>query len=367
MINTFRDLSCNFGGKRLKSKVVVIESDDWGSIRMPSINAFDKLTQYGIPVENSVYCKYDGLERDSDVLSLLALFERIEREYGKRAILTMNFVTSNPDFPKIANSEFESYFSEDIPSTYRAYAESGRVLEYVNLGIEKGFLFPQFHGREHVNVPYWMELIRTNEKFKFAFDQQIFGLSNDVFPELQKSVQATYDTLDENYQNESLSVGLNAFEKIFGYKSRSFITNNYILSESSFRTLVNCGVKVLQGMKYQKLPRTVGQSKRKLIRRRFGDVDQESGLMFGVRNCSFEPTELKDTVASTLHQIKIAFLMNKPAVISTHRVNFSSRMSNSNRDKNLTDFEELIRRIIEIWPDVTFSTNADLLNTLFVK
>lgn len=361
MINVIRNLSCNFRGQTLKQKVVVIESDDWGSIRMPSRNAFDKLMQCGIPVENSVYCKYDGLERDSDVLSLLAIFERIEREYGKRAILTMNFVTSNPDFPNIANSEFESYFSEDIPSTYRTYAESSRVLEYVKLGIEMGFFFPQFHGKEHVNVPYWMELIRTNKKFKFAFDQQIFGLSNDVFPELQRSVQATYDTLDENYQNESLSVGLNIFEKIFGYRSRSFITNNYILSESSFQTLKNKGVEVLQGMKYQKLPIEPKEQRRKRIRRSFGEVDLQSGLKFSIRNCTFEPTEIGDTVDRTLHQIRIAFLMKKPAVISTHRINFTSRMSIDNRDRNLKEFEKLLFRIIEEWPDVQFMSSIEAL------
>jgi hypothetical protein len=361
MIDVIRNLSCNFGGKTLKKKVVVIESDDWGSIRMPSFDAFEELIKLGIPVEKSVYGKYDGLEKDSDILSLLETCDRIERKYHKRPVLTLNFVTSNPDFQRIANSEFESYFSEEITNTYKLYSQSSSVMEHVKLGMEKGFFHPQFHGREHVNVPYWIELIKTNEKFKRAFELGLFGLSNDVFPELKRSVQATYDTLDKNYQNESLSSGLKIFENIFGYTSRSFISNNYILSESSFQTLVDHGVRVLQGMKFQKLPLEEGQSNRKMIRRRFGDIDEKSGLKFGVRNCTFEPTELNDTIEKTLHQIRLAFLMKKPAVISTHRINYTSRMSDSNRTKNLIAFEQLIARIIEIWPDVEFSTNAKTL------
>lgn len=363
MINVIRDLSCNFGGQKLKQRVVVIESDDWGSIRMPSSDALENLKNFGIPVEKSVYCKYDGLERDSDILGLLEICDRIEKKYQKRPVLTLNFVTSNPDFQKIENSEFESYFSEEITSTYRYYSECSAVLEHVRLGMEKGFFLPQFHGKEHVNVPFWMELINSNHKFKLAFKLKVFGLSNDVFPELQKSVQATYDTLDLIYQNESISSGLRVFENIFGFKSKSFIPNNYILSESSFQTLVDNGVMVLQGMKFQKLPLAMGESKRKLIRRKYGDIDRKSGLKFGVRNCSFEPTELNDTVEKTLQQVRTAFLMKKPAVISTHRINFTSRISKSNRDKNLSNFEKLLTEIIEIWPDVMFTTNTDLLRT----
>ena len=57
----------NFSGWRTTRKIVVIESDDWGSIRMPSRKVFQILSANGIPVEKSSYCKFDCLESNLDL------------------------------------------------------------------------------------------------------------------------------------------------------------------------------------------------------------------------------------------------------------------------------------------------------------
>jgi hypothetical protein len=355
-------VSTNLGGKRINRKIVVIESDDWGSIRMPSLEVCENLIKAGIPLQKSVYCSYDGLESNSDIEELSTILKRIKTRFKKDVRFTLNFVTANPDFARIKQNNFSSYFSESIIETYRKYKASDSVISMINEGVSEGIFTPQFHGREHVNVPFWMSLLMTDENFRIAFDQEVFGLSNDIFPKLNKSVQATYDTLDVDYQNNSISEGLVNFENIFGFKSKSFISNNYILSETSFGILKKNGVEVIQGMKYQKLPKTLDNQKRKLIKRSFGQIDLKSGLKFSIRNCTFEPTEIGDTVESTMQQISIAFLMRKPAIISTHRINFSSRISAANRDKNLREFEELLSRIILKWPDVQFLTSVEALN-----
>ena len=43
MISSLKRNLLNFRGWTTKRKIVVIESDDWGSIRMPSKNIFKKL------------------------------------------------------------------------------------------------------------------------------------------------------------------------------------------------------------------------------------------------------------------------------------------------------------------------------------
>ena len=360
--NLASSISINLGGKRINRKIVVIESDDWGSIRMPSSEVCENLIKAGIPLKKSAYCCFDGLESDSDIKELCTILKRIKTRFNKDVRFTLNFVTANPDFARIKQNNFSTYFSESIIDTYRKYKASDSVISMINEGVSEGIFIPQFHGREHVNVPFWMSLLMIDENFRIAFDQEVFGLSNDIFPKLEKSVQATYDTLDLEYQNNSLSEGLVNFKNIFGFQSKSFISNNYILSDSSFDILKKNGVEVIQGMKYQKLPITADNRKRKLIKRSFGEIDFNSGLKFSIRNCTFEPTEIGDTVESTMKQIKIAFLMKKPAVISTHRINFSSRISVENRDKNLKEFEELLSRIILTWPDVQFMTSVEALS-----
>lgn len=53
----------NIPGFRTNRKIVVIESDDWGSIRMASQKSFNRLLAKGIRVDNSLYDSLDSLEK----------------------------------------------------------------------------------------------------------------------------------------------------------------------------------------------------------------------------------------------------------------------------------------------------------------
>ncbi len=51
----------NLLGWRTSRKIVVIESDDWGSIRMPSHDVYTKCLKEGYPVDKNAYERYDSL------------------------------------------------------------------------------------------------------------------------------------------------------------------------------------------------------------------------------------------------------------------------------------------------------------------
>jgi len=63
-------LHSNLRGLKSSDMIVIFESDDWGSIRVPSKQVYDILLQKGIPVDRSAYCKYDTLESSEDVTLL---------------------------------------------------------------------------------------------------------------------------------------------------------------------------------------------------------------------------------------------------------------------------------------------------------
>jgi hypothetical protein len=51
---------------------------------------------------------------------------------------------------------------------------------------------PQFScGRYHVNVPLWMNLLKTDKIFRLAFDQNVFGLIKRI----RKVVIANYSRI----------------------------------------------------------------------------------------------------------------------------------------------------------------------------
>ena len=45
----------NVKGWRTKRHIVVIESDDWGSVRMSSLESFERLKAAGVPVDTEPY------------------------------------------------------------------------------------------------------------------------------------------------------------------------------------------------------------------------------------------------------------------------------------------------------------------------
>lgn len=86
------------------------------------------------------------------------------------------------------------------------------------------------------------------------------------------------------------------------------------------------------------------------------------GQYFLVRNCFFEPSLSKtsDPVGECLKRINIAFRWHKPAIISSHRINYMGSLVEKNRSDNLKLLKDLLESIIKTWPDVEFMTSDEL-------
>ncbi len=83
-----------------------------------------------------------------------------------------------------------------------------------------------------------------------------------------------------------------------------------------------------------------------------------------IRNVFFEPVNdpTKDWTDAALARIQAAFLMKRPAVISTHRVNFVGFIDPKNRENGLVQLEKLLQTVVKKWPDVKFITTNELSN-----
>ncbi len=353
----------NYKGFKTKRKIIVFESDDWGSIRMPSVDVFDKLKNAGIPVEKSAYCKFDSLESNTDLEMLFEVLLKFKDKHGNHPIITANTVVSNPDFEKIKESEFNEYHYEPFTETLTKYPNHDRVLEYYKLGIKEGIFFPQFHGREHVNVELWLNLLKENNPdFILAFENNMWGLSNDVFPAMKKSIQASFDSNNTKLLEESIRVGLNLFEHLFGYHSKSLIFNNFIWSQDLNEVILKNGIKFLQGMKYQLLPLNNNQNRQK-IKHYLGERNEFKQIHL-IRNCNLEPSIDGSNINMTISEIENAFFWNKPAIISTHRINFIGELNEKNRKENLIKFKALLSEILKKWPTVEFLNTVQLAETI---
>ncbi|MCK9412221.1 MAG: hypothetical protein M0Q53_07965 [Prolixibacteraceae bacterium] len=355
----------NIPGWRTNRRIVVIESDDWGSIRMPSREVYESMLKAGIGVDKCPYNKYDSLASESDLDALFNVLVKFKDKNGNHPILTANTVMANPDFQKIRESGFKEYHYELFTETFKKYPNHQNSFYLWGKGMEEKIFHPQFHGREHVNVNLWMHLLHNKQKaFLKAFDYGFWGLGPSiVHVGARRNIQASFDASDQaEIEQHSLFIkdGLGLFHNLFGYKSQSFIANNFIWASELNKTLKENEVTILQGMKYQLLP-ILSQTRRQKIRHVLGELNDQKQTYL-IRNCAFEPSQYPtfDNVNNCLKDISTAFFWKKPAIISSHRLNYIGYINEKNLIMNLRDLEKLFVNILKEWPEVEFMTSDRL-------
>lgn len=359
----------NHKGWKTKRRIVVFESDDWGSIRMPSRDVFEHFVNVGIPLNLCPYNSFDSLESSKDFEELFNIISNHKDQNGNNPIITGNVVMANPNFKKISESDFSTYYFEPFTDTYLKNEQSVDSFKYLKEGIRNGFFFPQFHGREHVNVNKWLSLLRSGDKiFRRAFQHNFWGIGPSIVDSSDGiNIQASFDAKSRSefkFQQIAIDDGMQLFEKIFNFKSETFIANNFIWHPCLNQILKRSGVKGLQGMKYQYLP-ILNNTKREKIRHYVGEKNNSSQIHL-VRNCAFEPSANRqlDTVLQCIQEIKNSFFWNRPAIISVHRLNFIGSIVPKNRENNLRLFNQLLKSILSEWPNIEFMHSAQLVKTI---
>src|SRR6056297_3463585 len=85
----------NILGWRTDRKIVVFESDDWGSIRMPSKNVYHKCLKAGYRVDKIAYERYDSLASEDDLELLFDLLTSYKDINGNHPVMTANVLPAN--------------------------------------------------------------------------------------------------------------------------------------------------------------------------------------------------------------------------------------------------------------------------------
>ena len=350
---------------RTDRKILVLESDDWGSVRMSSRKSWEALKAMGYAVDKRPYERYDALETNSDVECLAGVLLKYTDHHGHHPVITANYLTANPDFEAIRINGFSEYVSEPIETTYCNYPASGKVINMMKDGLKEGVFMPQCHGREHLNVCSWMEALRRRDKdVLMAFSHNMCGISpkGDATRGNSYVVALRSRTADEaRYVESAVKTALAEFRKLWGYSSISFVAPNYTWNDRIENILVQNGVEIMQTSRIQR------KSSTEDYRYLYSGKASSSGLVYSIRNCQFEPSTSRrpdDEADSCLKQINQAFCQHKIAVVSTHRINYVSAIDGSNRENNLKRLDYLISEVLRRYPEVEFMSSRDLREIL---
>lgn len=357
----------NIPGWRTKRHIVVIESDDWGSIRMSSLENFDMMLKAGMPVDKNHYNLYDSLESNEDLLALMETLSKFTDKTGRHPVFTGVNVVANPDFEKIKQNGFSKYVYEPYTETCKRYSKHDRVYELWKEGVVKRLIVPIFHGREHLNAQFWLRALQNgNKSTLLGFANGVTGMPG-IQGEIMPKFQAAFDidtVADLPYQKEVIKTGLDLFEQLYGYRSKYFVPTNGPFNNSLEKDLFAGGIKYINTGKKQREP--LGNGQYKVNTRFLGDKNQ-FGQIYLTRNCFFEPSATGfevpanyDWIDYCLKEIEIAFRWHKPATISSHRVNYIGYLHPENRENGLRQLSELLSRMLKRWPDIEFMTSAEL-------
>jgi hypothetical protein len=351
----------NIIGWHTNKKIIVLESDDWGSFHFKNTYYRDKLLK---KYEPNLWMHYhDTFESAADLNHLFEVLNSFKSKKKKTAKVTFLMNPSNPSFEKIKQNNFETFCSEPFLETLNKRKDGKEIFSLYQQAKSSNLLEVGFHGREHLNVQQWMKDLQSNDTFAhLGFENKTWGLSKAYIPGCKKSYRATYD-IAEYRELENLKInikeGIDIMNRTFHQNTSYFLAPNgpYHLSLNS--ELQKNGINYIGLAKLHNNPLETKWYQKKLF---WLGKNTKEGLKVITRNVMFEPGSSRqiDPVNHALSQIQVAFRYGKPAVISSHRANFVGGMDADYRDKNLALLKMLLFEILKKWPEVEFMTSSEL-------
>jgi hypothetical protein len=359
----------NLIGWRTKRKIIVISVDDYGSVRIDSGKALEQMDQAGLKVLSPFkgFDTVDALENREDLEMLYEVLTSVVDMNNRPAVFTPFALPCNINFEKILHNNFTEYEYELLPETYNKLSENqpSAYKGAWNLwleGINSGLMVPQFHGREHLNLNMFKKKLK-NREFEL-----ITVLKNRSYARIPTKEYETISTssafgfweLKENEQfKDIIRDGLQAFEDVFRYRAVHFNPPSGQMHPVIEKDLKEQGIRYIDVPLLKKEHQGEGRYKKVF---NYTGKKNDLNQVYMVRNVVFEPTQARDVdwVNYTMKQIEAAFRWNRPAIISSHRVNFCGHIDKENRKEGLQSLKQLLHKIIHRWPDVEFMAANEL-------
>ncbi|MDD3195061.1 MAG: hypothetical protein PHU68_04600 [Paludibacter sp.] len=354
----------NIPGKKTIRKLIVFYADDFGSIRIRSKVAKEKLTAAGIKMDNNRY-SFDTLASSVDINQLYEVLMSVKDKNGNYACFTPLINIANPDFERIRNSGYTQYFREPFTDTLQRYGYDD-VLDLWKQGVKSRLIYPEYHGTEHLNVRKFMTALQREHKSTcLAFKHECVCIPSFEDEIAIKNASTTFD-IEHAFENESLktdiNTGLEMFKNILGYTPTQFTPGAGIYSPLLHQSLLDNGIKYIHANRFKSYPLGDNSYAKKFL---YNGKTNEVGQKYIVRNSPFEPIldnfkRNEHAVRVCFNNIEAAFNMHSPALISTHRVNFVGGIDVEHRNYSLGQLKLLLNKIINRWPDVEFVTGDQM-------
>lgn len=356
----------NLLGWKTNRKIIVFESDDWGSFRFKDTEARNKF----IPEKdkNKCWMSYnDVFESAEDLKQLFDVLSSVKDKNGCSAKFTFLMNPANPDFEKIKKNDFKKFYYETFLETLEKRPDGQNILDLYLKSIASGIVEIGFHGREHLNVKAWMSDLQNKDEIAMVgFNHSMWGFSKNYMPELKRGYRSTYDMghiqeIDELKDN--IEDGIGIINRAFNQNTSYFLPPNGPYHLRLNKVLVKNGIKYIGLSKLHRNPTENAWFQKHLF---WIGKKTNTGLTVITRNVIFEPNSPKHEswVKPALKEVKKAFESKKPAVISSHRANYVGGLNTSNREEGLRQLKDFLNEVVQEFPETEFMTSTQLGNVI---
>lgn len=348
-------------GWKTNRKIIVIESDDWGSFRFKNKQIRDK---YIKNYEPNAWMHYnDCFESFQDLCDMQEALSSVKDKNNNTACFTFLMNPANPNFKKIKEAHFENYYFEPFTETLSKRDDGKQIADWYHHALNKKIIEIGFHGREHLNVKPWMQALKKGDKNTLkGFEDNIWGhniLHSSARNKRHRSTFQIQNKEDLADLKTNIQEGVSLLNKMFNQHTTYFVPPDGPFHLDLNPTLKENGIKYIGLAKKHNNPLEDKWYQTHVFW--LGKKTKE-GLKAVTRNVSFEPSSprAKDWVSKAMKDIEKAFKYKSPAVISTHRANYMSSLNPQNKIDSLNQLKELLQQIIKKWPSVEFLTSSQL-------
>jgi hypothetical protein len=308
-----------WAGFRCEEPVVVLESDDWGLRRRPCV---EELTPWGTP---SAWAE-EQEETAADLARLRAVLDGHRDGGGRGAALTMNVIAANPDHAAIEADGFTRYHDRPVDETL-----GEDVVAELRRGVDAGRFCLQLHGRAHANVDRWLADLRDDAPgaralFAAGVDGGL-GLVREhgwrYHSELGDWSAGTVRTTADLVA--WLAPAVDTVARLGGARPRSAVAPHYVLSDEAEAAWAELGLEFVQAAERRLHP---GEPD---ARTSYLGQQGPAGLVHLTRTVRFDPRPQRDGhhAAEAAARARRCFAVGLPAVVDTHRINFTGPWAES--------------------------------------
>jgi len=302
-----------WAGFRCAEPVVVLESDDWG-LRRRAARA--EVAAWGRPSDWAD----EQSETGPDLDRLAEVLARHQDPEGRAAVLTMNVIAANPDREAIEADAFARYHDLPVDQTMAADVRAA-----LRAGVEAGIFSLQLHGRSHMDTDQWLADLRADHPgaralFRAGVDGGL-SLSTDEGWRYHTEFLAWPDGRARSRADLTawLAPAMDTIERLAGRRPRSAVAPHYVLTDEAQAAWRALGIEYVEGAERGVRPggRPDGVS----------HLGKEGphGMVHLTRTVRFDPRPQRQGHhgAQTAVSLRRCFDQGLPAVIDTHRINYT--------------------------------------------